>query len=177
VLHIGDSFVHVGFSQSLKPLFEAAGARYVVRARASLYTGTILNALQVTELMRNHKPVLVIVNIGANEMRMPHPDDHAGAVRKVSEAVSRYGATCVWVTPPSPVDQGQTGIVEVIQRETSPCRVFDSSPLAPGLPRAADKIHPSHKGGKLWADAFWAWLQREQDPSRNAFRLVPRVAQ
>ena len=175
VLHIGDSFVHVGFSQTLKPKFEAAGARYVVRARQSLYTPTILNALLVPDLMRNHKPSLVLLNIGGNEMRMLRPTDHAPAIRSVSEVVSRYGASCVWITPPPPVERGETGIVSVIKQETAPCRVYDSTTIAPQLPReTSDKIHPTRKGGAMWADAFWTWLQAERDPSGGAWALKPR---
>ena len=96
VLHVGDSFVHVGFSQTLKPKFRESGARYVVRAKHSIYTPTIINALGLPDLMRNHMPSLVILNIGANEMRMPQPMDHAPAIRRVSEVVSRGGTSCVW---------------------------------------------------------------------------------
>ncbi len=172
VLHIGDSFVHAGFTQALKPMFREAGARYVVRARQSLYTPTIIHALDVHQLMRSHKPSLVIVNIGANEMRMPQPEDHAPAVRALSSLIGR--TTCVWVTPPPPDTQGQTGIVEVMKRDSSPCRVFDSTPLAPSIPRGTDKIHPNREGGALWAKSFWDWLQQERDQDKGPWALKPR---
>jgi hypothetical protein len=175
VLHIGDSFVHVGFSQTLKPKFEEAGARYVVRARHSLYTPTILNGLGVPDLMRDHKPALVLLNIGGNEMRMLRPADHAPAIRRVSEVVSRNGASCVWITPPPPVDRGETGIVAVIKQQTAPCRVYDSSVVAAELPRETfDRIHPTRKGGAMWAEAFWKWLQAERDPGGGPWHLKPR---
>jgi len=175
VLHIGDSFAQAGFSQALKPLFEEAGARYVLRARQSLYIPTILNALDVRQLMRSYKPQLVIINIGANEMRMPQPEDHAYAVRAVASVIGT--TSCVWVTPPPPVPQGQTGIVQVIKRDSAPCRVFDSTPLAPTLPRGNDKIHPNKEGGAIWAKAFWDWLQKERDPTQGPFALKPRTAE
>jgi lysophospholipase L1-like esterase len=175
VLHVGDSFVHVGFSQTLSPKFRAAGVRYVVRAKHSMYTPTIINGLNLPDLMRDHKPSLVILNIGGNEMRMPRPSDHAPAIRRVSEVVSRGGASCVWVTPPPPVDRGETGIVAEIKRETAPCRVFDSSPLAADLERETfDKVHPTRPAGARWAEAFWAWVQAERDPASAAWKLKPR---
>ncbi len=175
VLHVGDSFVHVGFAQTLKPKFREAGARYVVRSKHSIYTPTIIRALQLPALMRNRKPSLVIVNIGGNEMRMPQPEDHAAAIRRVSEVVSRGGASCVWVTPPPPVDRGQTGIVGVIKRETAPCRVFDSTPLAADLERESfDQVHPTRKAGAKWAEVFWSWLQRERQLGADGWKLKPR---
>lgn len=173
VLHIGDSFAQSGFSQVLKPMFQDAGARYVLRARQSLYIPTIVNALDVRQLMRTYTPQLVIINIGANEMRMPQPEDHAYAVKAVSSVIGT--TSCVWVTPPPPVPQGQTGIVEIMKRDSSPCRVFDSGPLAATLPRGGDKIHPNKEGGAIWARAFWDWLQQERDPSKGPFALKPRT--
>lgn len=174
VLHVGDSFVHVGFAQTLKPKFREAGARYVVRSKHSIYTPTIINALRLPDLMRNHKPSLVILNIGGNEMRMPQPSDHAPAVRRVAEVVSRGGASCVWVTPPPP-ERGETGIVDVIKRETSPCRVFDSTPIAADLDREThDHVHPTRRAGAKWAEAFWSWLQSERDPKTGTWKLKPR---
>lgn len=175
VLHVGDSFVHVGFSQTLKPKFREAGARYVVRSKHSLYTPTIINALRLPDLMRNHKPQLVIVNIGGNEMRMPRPSDHAPAIRKVAEVVSRGHASCVWVTPPPPIRSGETGIVAEIKKNTSPCRVYDSTAIAPELNRETyDNVHPTRKAGAKWAEAFWRWLQSERDPKVGGWKLKAR---
>ncbi len=174
VLHIGDSFAEAGFSQALKPMFQEAGARYVLRAKQSLYIPTIARALDVRQLMQTYAPQLVIINIGANEMRMPQPEDHAHAVRSVSSLIGT--TSCVWVTPPPPQPQGETGIVDVIKRDSSPCRVFDSGPLAATLPRAGDKVHPSREGGAIWAKAFWDWLQQERDTSKGLFALKPRPA-
>lgn len=177
VLHVGDSFVHVGFSQTLKPKFQAEGARYVVRAKHSLYTPTIVNGLRLPDLMRTHKPQLVILNIGGNEMRMPRPSDHAPAIRWVSQVVSQGGASCVWVTPPPPVPAGETGIVGEIKRETAPCRVFDSTPYAADLERESfDKVHPTRPAGAKWAELFWTWLKSERDTSATGWKLKPRPA-
>ncbi|HNS97857.1 MAG TPA: SGNH/GDSL hydrolase family protein [Polyangiaceae bacterium] len=175
VLHVGDSFVHVGFTQTLSPKFRNAGIRYVVRAKHSLYIPTLVNGVGLASLMRDHKPSLVILNIGANEMRMPQPSDHAPAIRQVSELVSREQTSCVWVTPPPPTDLGETGIVAEIKKNSSPCRVYDSTTIAPQLERERfDNVHPTRQAGARWAEAFWTWLQTERDPSSHGWRLKPR---
>ena len=79
VLHIGDSFVGAGFAQSLKPRFEALGAKYVSIAQTSGYTTTLPRQVNLEDRMKTLKPVLVILTIGANEMAMPSPEDHAHA--------------------------------------------------------------------------------------------------
>lgn len=173
VLHVGDSFVMSGLAQALKVKFEEAGVRYVVRSQQSLYTGTLSRALGLPQLLASYKPTLVLVTVGANEMRMPRPDDHAGSVRRLSQLVGQ--TSCVWITPPPPVPQGQTGIVQVIARESSPCLVYDSTSLAATLPRASDKVHPSREGGAIWANAFWDWLQTQR-VSHSSFALKPREA-
>ncbi|MCL2822366.1 MAG: SGNH/GDSL hydrolase family protein [Polyangiaceae bacterium] len=173
VLHAGDSFVHVGFTQTLAPKFKASGVRYVVRAQHSLYIPTISRALQLPDLMRQYKPSLVILNIGGNEMQMPKPSDHAPAVRRLSAVVSAGGASCVWVTPPPPA-HGETGIIGEILRESTPCRVYDSRPIAPSLDREKhDKVHPTRPAGAKWAEAFWVWLEQERE-SGSSWKLKPR---
>jgi hypothetical protein len=171
VLHIGDSFVQAGLMQALKPMFNEAGARYMVRARQSMYTPTAIHAFHLPDLVRSVHPALVIVTLGANEMRMPRPDDHSPAIKEISRIAS--STSCIWITPPPPAS-GQTGIVEVIKRDSVPCRVFDSTQLADSIPRGPDKIHPTPRGGALWAKAFWDWLQTERDTSKGDWALKPR---
>ena len=173
VLHFGDSFVHVGFTQTLAPKFREGGARYVVRAKHSLYTTTISRALEIPSSIAQLKPSLVIINIGGNEMEMPIPSIHASAIRQLSATMSVHGTSCVWVTPPPPA-KGETGIVGEIKRGSAPCRVFDSTPIAASLVRETyDKVHPTRESGAKWAEAFWTWLQQERDPSAP-WKLKPR---
>jgi hypothetical protein len=159
VLHVGDSFVGSGFAQGLKPRFEALGARYVSISQTSGYTTTLPRQIGLEEKMKNLKPALVILTIGANEMAMPVPEDHAHAARNLTRIISQ--ASCIWALPPRWTDK-ETGFRKIMEREAPPCRVHDPEEIAAQIPRLADKIHPTLKGGQLWADHFWAWMTRDK---------------
>lgn len=155
VLHVGDSFVDSGFSQALKPRFEALGARYVSQSVTSAYSTTLPRQVKLDQQMRTLKPVLTIVTIGANEMAMPVPDEHAHAVRNIAKLIST--TSCIWALPPRWTDK-ETGFRDVMKRESSPCRVHDPEEIAASIERRGDKIHPTIKGGAMWAEHFWAFL-------------------
>ncbi|WP_437627088.1 SGNH/GDSL hydrolase family protein [Sorangium sp. So ce1151] len=159
VLHVGDSFALAGFAQALRPRMQALRVRYAVKAETSSYTVTWASRMEL--LVANYQPDLVIISLGANEVENVNPPAHAGAVRRIIKAIG--GRPCVWVSPP--LWRKDTGIIDVIRTNSSPCRFFDSDALVPGpLPRQKDKIHPNEEGGARWADAFWSWLTAEHLP-------------
>jgi lysophospholipase L1-like esterase len=162
VLHIGDSFALAGFAQGLKPHMKALKARYEVRSEQSSYTNGW--AAKLEKIVADTQPDLVIINLGANEVDNPAPETRAPSVRRISALVSGRGRPCVWVSPPS--WKKDTGIVEVIRKNSAPCRFFDSDKqVSQPIPRQKDKIHPSEEGGKQWADAFWGWLDSQRAPA------------
>ncbi len=160
VLHIGDSFALAGFAQALKPKMQALGVRYEVRAETSSFTTTWSGKMNV--LVANTQPDLVIINLGANEVANIDPAAHAPAIRNIVKAIGTR--PCVWVAPPS--FRKDTGIFDVIRENSAPCRYFDTDLLVKEpIPRQGDKIHPNEKGGAIWAEAFWAWLNAERAPA------------
>jgi hypothetical protein len=159
VLHIGDSFALAGFAKALKPRMKALGVRYEVRAETSSFTTTWSGKIEL--LVANTQPDLVIINLGANEVANIDPAAHAPAVRHIVSAIG--GRPCVWVSPPS--WRKDTGIGDVIRKNSAPCRYFDSDKLVTApIARQGDHIHPTDEGGAVWADAFWSWLQAERAP-------------
>lgn len=154
VLHVGDSFVGAGLAKALKPRFEALGAKYISIAQTSAYTTTLPRQVGLEDLLRTHRPVMVLLTIGANEMAMPSPEDHAHAARNLTKMISQ--TACVWALPPRWTKE--TGFRQVMTREAPPCRVHDPEEIADKIERQADKIHPTDRGGKMWADHLWASL-------------------
>jgi hypothetical protein len=156
-LHIGDSFALAGFAQALRPRMRALGVRYEVRAETSSFTTTW--SQKIEQLIADMQPDLVIINLGANETQNADPAAHAPAIRHIVKSIGNR--PCVWVSPP--LWDKETGIVDVMRTNSAPCRFYDSNALisAP-IPRRKDKIHPSEKGGAIWADAFWSWLVAER---------------
>jgi len=173
VLHVGDSFVHASFQQNLRPRFEAAGTGYVVDATTATYTTTWVGDPDLEKWLAR-RPSLVLVTLGANEVDMPVPEEHAVAVEQLVRKIAAASTSCVWITPP--MWKRDSGILRVIHDHAAPCLFFDSDAVLGGLTaeeRQRDRIHPNERGGARWTAAFWGWLQEHRDPDRPAWALVP----
>ena len=111
--------------------------------------------LHLTESVEKHKPDLVLINLGTNEVFVPAPQALEGRIRAI---VRRVGARdCIWIGPPT--WNGDKGIVEVLRENVAPCRFFDSSNM--GIERISDGIHPTDKGGEQWAARFWTFFRAD----------------
>jgi hypothetical protein len=173
VLHVGDSFVHASLQQNLRPRFEATGTGYAVYATTATYTTTWAWDPKLDEWLAR-KPSLVLVTLGANEVDMGIPSEHAGAVELLVRKIAAASTSCVWITPP--MWKKDTGILQVIHDHASPCLFFESDAVMGGLTdaeRQHDRIHPNERGGARWTEALWGWLQDHRDPERPAWALVP----
>lgn len=173
VLHIGDSFVHASLQQNLGPKVRASGAAYVVDATTATYTTTWANDPELDKWLAR-RPSLVLVTLGANEVDMPTPSEHAGAIEQLVRKIAGAQASCVWITPP--MWKKDSGILQVIHDHSSPCLFFDSDAVMGGLTpdeRQPDHIHPNKRGGARWSEALWGWLVEHRDETRPGWALVP----
>lgn len=173
VLHIGDSFVHASLQQNLGPKLRASGAGYVVDATTATYTTTWANDPELDKWLAR-RPSLVLVTLGANEVDMPTPSEHAGAIAQLVRKIAGAHASCVWITPP--LWKKDSGILQVIHDHSSPCLFFDSDAVMGGLSddeRQRDHIHPNKRGGARWSEALWGWLVDHRDESRPGWTLLP----
>jgi hypothetical protein len=174
VLHIGDSFAEASFSQNIAPRVRATGAGYTTYARTSTHTTTWAYDAKLEEWLRRG-PTLVIVTLGANEVDIPVPAAHAGAVERIARRIAAAGASCVWTTPP--LWKQDRGMLQVIHDHCAPCVYFDSDAMLGGGLRSdernPDHIHPNARGGARWADAFWRWLGEHRDAGRPGWWVLP----
>lgn len=173
VLHVGDSFVHASLQQNLRPRFEATGATYVVYATNATYTTTWANDPKLDEWLER-RPSLVLVTLGANEVDMPVPREHAAAVDQLVRKIAAASTSCVWITPP--MWKRDTGILQVIHDHRGSCLFFDSDDALGGMTaaeRQEDHIHPNKRGGARWTETLWGWLADHRDPARPGWALTP----
>jgi hypothetical protein len=173
VLHVGDSFVHAALQQNLRPLFERSGTEYVVSAATATYTTTWAFDGELDKWLAR-RPSLVLVTLGANEVDMPAPAEHAHPVEQLVRKIAEASVSCVWITPP--MWKKDSGILQVIHDHSAPCLFFDSDAVMGGLredERQRDRIHPNERGGAKWTEALWGWLEDHRDPSRAGWALVP----
>jgi acyl-CoA thioesterase-1 len=151
VLHVGDSMVggSWGLTRALEAKLTAEGAKLVHHTKVSESLTSFDKGPTLRDLLRAHSPDIVLINLGANDALVPHPEVFAHSIKNI---VHRVGdRECWWLGPP--MWQKDTGIVDVIRDNVAPCRFFDSSKLE--LDRASDGIHPNDRGAIVWANAFW----------------------
>jgi lysophospholipase L1-like esterase len=174
VVHFGDSFVQAGLQQGLRPRFQALGARYVTEAKTSSWLATWASGQNVDSLYWGYRPALFLVTLGANDLLFQPADKRAYLVREIVRKMR--GTPCVWIGIPV-WETAPTEFVEMIRRESAPCRYFDSNTVTARITRQADKRHPDAAGGQLWADAFWEWFEKQRDPDRGPWALKPAPAE
>jgi hypothetical protein len=126
---------------------------------------------KLDELLQRHQPTFVLVVLGSSEILGKNID--ALATAAVHKLVARVGdRKLAWIGPPN--WRPDTGINAVLERELGRGRYFRSAELV--LEREADGIHPTKKGGRVWAEHFIRWLADESDVP-ILLRPPTRVAQ
>jgi lysophospholipase L1-like esterase len=158
VLHTGDSMVGGGLSRALGPKFEAEGVKY---KRDVIESGTIHDFAQsdhLPKLMASFKPDLVLLTLGANHVpNSVDPEKEIGIF--VSMLLKRVSSVdCYWIAPPI-WKPAQAKFNDWLREHVAPCKFYDASAL--DIPRRPDKIHPNEKGGEVWADDLWKFMNGE----------------
>lgn len=154
VLHAGDSMVggDGGLTKALATKFKAEGAKFVRDYEVSVSISTYARTPRLKNLLEKHKPDIVILTLGANDVFVPFPQTFGVHVEAIVKKIGER--ECYWMSPPT--WKPDSGIVDVIKEHAAPCKFFDSRNLT--LRRAGDHIHPTEKGGADWADLFWAFF-------------------
>lgn len=151
VLHAGDSMVggDGGLTKALGAKFKAEGAKFVRDWQVSASIVTYDHESRLRDLLQRHRPDVVVLTLGANDVFVPFPASMAKNVEGIVKKIAPR--ECYWIGPPT--WKPDTGIVAVIRDHAAPCKFFDSSNMK--LQRAGDGIHPTDKGGAEWGDKFW----------------------
>jgi hypothetical protein len=155
VLHVGDSMVggSQGLTKALEQRFSAEGATFVRDYKVSESIVSFDHSPKLKKLLEKHRPDIVIITLGTNDVFVPYPASMSGHVQNI---VKRVGAReCYWMGPPT--WKPDTGIVGVLKDNVAPCKFFDSSNLK--LQRGGDGIHPTDRGGADWATSFWSYFR------------------
>ena len=157
VLHLGDSMVggYGGLTRALEAKFKDLGSRWVKDWQEGVGIVMFDRGHRLDDLLAKHKPDLVILTLGANDVTIPHPAALAPSVRSLARKMSAGGRECYWTLPP--MWRKDTGILDVIKQNAAPCKVFDATGIKIG--RARDGIHPNDQGGAEWAEAFFAFYR------------------
>jgi acyl-CoA thioesterase-1 len=155
VLHVGDSMVggNWGLTRALDQRFSAEGARFIRDFKVSESIVSYDHSPKLKSLIEKHRPDIVIITLGTNDVFVPYPASMVGNVQNI---VKRVGSReCYWMGPPT--WKPDTGIVQVLKDNVAPCKFFDGAGLK--LQRGGDGIHPTDRGGADWATSFWTYFR------------------
>jgi len=169
VLHVGDSMVggNFGLTKALEARFTGEGAKFIHDYKVSESIVSYDKSPKLKDLLAKHRPDIVIITLGTNDVFVPYPIAMVGNVRNI---VGRVGAReCYWMGPPT--WKPDTGIVQVLRDNVAPCKFYDSSSLK--LQRAGDGIHPTDRGGAEWATSFWSFFRPTTSPAAPATLPAP----
>lgn len=174
VVHFGDSFVNAGLQQTLRPKFRAMNARYITAGKTSSWLSSWAMGQELDNLYWSYRPSLFLVTVGANDLFFSPADKRAYLVHEIVRKMR--GTPCVWIGIPI-WDSAPTEFVEMMRRESAPCRYFDSNTITTQITRQSDGRHPDQAGGRLWAETFWDWLMDQRNPDDGPWALKPASAQ
>ncbi len=160
VLHIGDSFAGA-LGIELDKQLKAQGVHGILRYKTASYIPEWAYHGKVRQYVRQYKPDLVLITLGANELRIVNPEQRIHAIKKLVGELD--GRPCVWVGPPL-WSSVHNDLLKVIRDNAKPCRFLDSTRLFPDMPRVRDHIHPTMNARHEWAKRVIGWLARERVP-------------
>jgi hypothetical protein len=173
IVHFGDSFVDAGLQQALRPRFKAEQTKYFSFGRRLAWIATWAYGGDLDNLYYSYRPSLFIITVSANDLVYPRPEERVKVVRDLVKKLR--DTPCVWISTPLWAG-APTAYLDMVRRESAPCRYFDSEGVNPRIKKQPDGRHPNIEGGATWAEAFWNWLQAERDPSKGYWALKPAPA-
>ncbi len=165
VLHLGDSEVGFGggLTKALRRRFEAHHITFVSNSLTAAGLQSYDAEPRVRGLVKSANPDLVILNLGTNNLTVPHPEGLIGNIKSLVKKVST-GRDCVWVGPPHlPAGaKRESAMDDVLRENVAPCRYFESMHLKLALQK--DHIHPTDRGGEVWADQLFRFIVFDEPP-------------
>lgn len=108
--------------------------------------------------IKRYHPDFIMVSLGSNELFLKNFDARRPYVEKL---IAKIGdIPFVWIGPPSWKED--KGFNKMMRKTLPEGTFFDSNGL--DLPRGADNIHPTPKGGVIWTDSIMSWLAYTPHP-------------
>jgi lysophospholipase L1-like esterase len=153
VLVVGDSMIVTGLEIWLKDYLRKHGARYQRLAWASSTTIAWAKGKRLDWALRKHRPDLVLVVLGSNELFLDKPQAMAPHVRTIVQKINPRPFR--WIGPP--IWRKDSGIVKVIEENVPPGMFYRFNGRK--IHRDPDGRHPSVKGAKSWLEDIIVWFE------------------
>jgi lysophospholipase L1-like esterase len=150
ILLIGDSMAG-GIGPYLQKRVEEAGGRFISGEEQSSTIIWWQGSGKLRELLGQHRPDIVFIALGSNELFVSQPETRAPLIKAMVEELG--GRPAFWIGPPSWKPDG--GLVRVIDENFQPGHFYDSNNLK--VARAPDGKHPTAQGYQYWTELIWNW--------------------
>lgn len=162
VLHVGDSTVGYanGLQLEFKKMFPDAGLAYVSHTMTSAGLHSVAEDRIIEKLVKRHAPDLVIVQVGTNNLTVPHPEVYVPDIKSILSQVGNRA--CYWIGPIS-LKVPERGMRAILRDNVAPCVFYDSYDLT--LERQPDGLHPSQKAAIFWSGAFFEFAGLHPAPT------------
>lgn len=153
VMLIGDSMAE-GVGPWLQKKVESVGGRFINAQERSSTIVWWQGSGKLRELLLRHRPDIVFIALGSNEIFLEDPERRAPLIKAMVEEIGARNA--FWIGPPS--WKPDKGLVRVIEENFQPGHFYNSNDLQ--VPRAKDGKHPTAQGYQTWTDLVWKWYAR-----------------
>jgi len=153
VLLVGDSMAE-GVAPWLQKKVEAVGGRFINGQERSSTIVWWEGSGKLRELLARHRPDIVFIALGSNEIFIEQPSLRAPLIKQMVEEIGARPS--FWIGPPS--WKPDLGLVRVIEENFQPGHFYNSNDLK--VPRAPDGKHPTAQGYQTWTDLVWNWYAR-----------------
>jgi lysophospholipase L1-like esterase len=153
ILLVGDSMAE-GVGPWLQKKVEEVGGRFINGQERSSTIVWWQGSGKLRELIARHRPDVVFIALGSNEIFLEQPALRAPLIKQMVEEIgARPG---YWIGPPS--WKPDSGLVHVIEENFQPGHFYNSNDLK--VPRAPDGKHPTAQGYQTWTELVWNWYAR-----------------
>lgn len=113
---------------------------------------------KIEQYIEESKPDFIMVCLGSNETILKNFDSRIPHILKIKE---KFGdIPFIWVGPP--LWKEDQGLYDVIIKTLGKDIVFKTEGI--DIPRAGDHIHPTMRGGDIWADTLMRWISHSKHP-------------
>jgi lysophospholipase L1-like esterase len=153
VLLVGDSMAE-GVGPWLQKKVEAVGGRFINGQERSSTIVWWQGSGKLRELLALHRPDVVFIALGSNEIFLQQPEVRAPLIKRMVEEIGARPS--YWIGPPS--WKPDLGLVHVIEENFQPGHFYNSNDLK--VPRAPDGKHPTAQGYQTWTELVWNWYAR-----------------
>jgi len=151
VLALGDSMIVTGLEIWLRQVVRKHGGKLERWSWASSTTRKWATTGALRRALRKHRPDVVLVVLGSNELYLDHPERRARYVKAMLRRIEPRPYR--WLGPP--VWNTQTGIVDMLDKTVPKGRFYRFNGRK--IRRHKDGRHPSVYGSRTWTHDFVRW--------------------